>query len=177
MKNERRPNRRTSSETQRLVHLALELLAKARTMGLQRQKDIWQYAVVRDELLGLGLTGADLRDLIRKGLVDHGREVTTPSQRRRRFEKLNNLSLGKRSCFVLSEQGLHELTRDNPIRKRHPPLRKSQNGTRETESSGTLAAWSNGIGSLRITRSKSSPRSSAGAGRRLSTTLSSARRD
>ena len=81
-------------------------------MGLQRQKDIWQYAVVRDELLGLGLTGADLRDLIRKGLVDHGREVTTPSQRRRRFEKLNNLALGKRSCFVLSEQGLHELSRE-----------------------------------------------------------------
>ena len=112
MKSERRPNLRTSAETQRLVHLALELLARARAMGLQRQKDIWQYAVVRDELLALGLTGADLGDLIRKGLVDHGREVTTPSQRRRRFEKLNDLSLGKRSCFVLSEQGLHELNRE-----------------------------------------------------------------
>jgi hypothetical protein len=127
LKSERRPNRRTSSETHKLVRRALELLAKARTVGLKRQQDIWQYAVERDELLGLGLTGTDLRDLIRKGLVDHGREVITPSQSHRTFEKLNNLSLGTRSCFVLSEQGLHELNRERS-RRSDPkaPLAHSQ---------------------------------------------------
>src|SRR5581483_2700819 len=58
------------------------------------------------ELHWAGVTRTDLRSLIRAGLVLHAVEVTNGHGRRRRFERVNCLSIPEGSCFILSAAGV-----------------------------------------------------------------------
>lgn len=81
---------------------ALEQLAKARDYTRQLQCDPWEFAVEIDRLTSLGVTTSDLRWLVRKGCVEHAREVTRPGDPARKFEWSKNLAFSKETCFVMA---------------------------------------------------------------------------
>lgn len=69
--------------------------------------DPWQFAVSVDCLRNEGLSDNELRVLILTAIVDHRIEKTESWDRSRSFELANKVGLFDRSCFVLTETGLH----------------------------------------------------------------------
>jgi hypothetical protein len=77
--------------------------------------DRWQYAVRLAELGRVGVTEADLRQMIGQKLVECREETTADHSKRRRFRTWRGPAIPTRSCFVLSEAGARvasELTGD-----------------------------------------------------------------
>ena len=68
--------------------------------------EMWDFAVEIARLKRLGASLCDLRWLVMKGLVEHGREVTTHGDDHRVFRPSGRLFFSKRTCFVLSEAGI-----------------------------------------------------------------------
>lgn len=69
--------------------------------------DRWEFAVELDCLLSLGLSKTDLRWLVKKGYVEHAREITELRDLDRRFAN-GSLMFDERTCFVLTEAGFEE---------------------------------------------------------------------
>ena len=67
--------------------------------------DRWEFAVSIRQLAGLGLNETDFRWLVRKGYVEHAREVTPQGDNGRHFRPTGDLMFAKRTCFVLTEAG------------------------------------------------------------------------
>jgi hypothetical protein len=84
---------------------AVSLLWKAHQQ-IGPKDDPWQEAVTLAELRQAGVRKADLRRMIRNGLVEYRVEATTARSKRRRFQKWDNLSIPERSCFILTERGV-----------------------------------------------------------------------
>jgi hypothetical protein len=82
------------------VHAALALLSQARKYASDFACDPWEFAVEIDRLLIMGATTNDLRWLVKKGFVEHAREVTRPGDPVRQFERCQNLSFAENSCFL-----------------------------------------------------------------------------
>lgn len=75
----------------------------------------WDFAVSIRHLKRLGLVENDLRWLVRKGYVQHRREVTVPGEDGRAFRSTGDLTFCRRTCLVLTEAGAlkaHSLTDD-----------------------------------------------------------------
>lgn len=85
---------------------AFELLRRARLYALDSGRDAWDFAVEASALRRCGLTATDFRWMACKGYVLHGRETTEPGAGRRRFSVDAGLTFGKRSCFVITDEGL-----------------------------------------------------------------------
>lgn len=87
------------------VEAALVQLAIARSYAMDLGSGPWEFAVEIERLTDVGLTASDLRWLVQKGYVSHGREVTQPGDRSRQFQCTHNLAFSRETCFILTESG------------------------------------------------------------------------
>ena len=89
------------------IRTAVSHLLRAAGYAEETHDTRWEYAVEIARLLDFGLDNNDLRWLVRKGFVEHGREVTPPGDNSRIFRPAGNLRVTRRSGFVLTEAGIH----------------------------------------------------------------------
>lgn len=80
----------------------LEAHACAEDTGSER----WEFAIAIRRFRELGLSETDLRWLVRKGYVDHAKDVTRLEDQRREFRPSTNLSFCKKTCFALTDAGV-----------------------------------------------------------------------
>jgi hypothetical protein len=67
----------------------------------------WDFSVEMDRLLARGLTTSDLRWLVKRGYLNHAREVTGPDDAERQFDsQSHNLAFFNETCFILTAAGL-----------------------------------------------------------------------
>jgi hypothetical protein len=59
-----------------------------------------------EQLTSLGLTPNDFRWLVRKGLVEHQREVTAEGEDGREFQPTGDLTFPDGTCIVLTDEGI-----------------------------------------------------------------------
>lgn len=85
---------------------ALHLLLEAFDFAEDTDSSRWDFAVEIQGLRTLGLRNADIRWLIKRGYVEHAREVTPRGDDGREFRSNGNLSFCRRTCFVLTEAGV-----------------------------------------------------------------------
>lgn len=85
--------------------IGFDVLYKSRSYAVDTDSDIWNFAVEISQLRSLGLADNDLRWLVRKGYVDHAREVTVAGHDGREFQSLGDMTFCDQTCFVLSEIG------------------------------------------------------------------------
>ena len=65
----------------------------------------WEFAVEISRLRDAGISESDFRWLVRRGYVEHAREVTRLGEDGRRFRPTGDLSFAKRTCFILTATG------------------------------------------------------------------------
>ena len=82
------------------IQPAIAVLLEASDYACRTTGDPWEFAVEIQQLRKLGLASNDLRYLVRKGLVDHAREMTIVGQDGRKFQQTGDLTFTKRTCFV-----------------------------------------------------------------------------
>jgi hypothetical protein len=87
------------------VRKALEQLLKARRSAEVLKTDVWSFAVEMSSLLSPGCSPTELRLLIAAGYADHAEEITQPSDQGRLFRPESRMTVGPRSCFVLTDSG------------------------------------------------------------------------
>ncbi len=85
---------------------AMALLLQADDYAVQTSRDRWEFAVEIRTLLELGLTRNDLRWLLRMRYVDQAREVSAHGEDGRAFRPTVGLKFTKRTCFVLTKEGI-----------------------------------------------------------------------
>lgn len=85
---------------------ALALLLESYDYAQDIGCPVWEFAVEIDAFRHLRLTSSDWRWLWHRGLVDHGRERKTVDENERAFRRGGVLRLTRRTCFVLTEQGV-----------------------------------------------------------------------
>ncbi len=118
---------------------ALVVLYEARQFAEETASDCWDFAVEIEQLTPLGLTPNDFRWLVRKGLVEHQREVTVEGENGREFRQTGDLTFTDGTCFVLTEQGItvaSEVWRSANSRTAHFLSDHSRNGNGEASSIG-----------------------------------------
>jgi hypothetical protein len=81
-------------------------LLEALDYAQQTSGDLWEFAVEIQSLHESGLSYNDLRLLVRKNWVEHAREVTVIGQNGRQFQPTGDLTFRRRSCFVLTAEGV-----------------------------------------------------------------------
>lgn len=81
------------------------LLLKAWHFADKEGRAAWDFAVELDDLVGLGLSRADLRRLICRGLLEHAEELAGGAESDRVFQSTGRLQLSQRSCFILTAAG------------------------------------------------------------------------
>ena len=95
------------------VQRGLDQMARAVDYAHDLDSPVWDFAVEIERLFSVGMTTSDLRWLVKRGYVNHAREITAPQDTDRRFDPAEqNLTFGKSTCFVLSEAGLAILGRE-----------------------------------------------------------------
>ena len=125
-----------SSEVRNGLQQLLQAFDYAQDLGCS----IWDFGVEIDRLLALGMTTSDLRWLVKRGYLDHAREITGSTDPDRRFDSLSqNLSFCERTCFVLSDSGLAVL-------RRQPGVASDDRSVRPTRSGGADLAAACGAG-------------------------------
>jgi hypothetical protein len=85
---------------------ALGVLLEAIDYAQQTSGDCWEFAVELNQLTALGLTSNDFRWLVRKGLVEHQREVTLDNDNGRAFRPNGDLTFPAATCFILTAAGI-----------------------------------------------------------------------
>lgn len=89
------------------IRAALVLLLDACERARSLQLDPWEFALSHGSLRDAGLSDTDLRWLLRQGLAEQRVETTDRRSLFRSFAAAGNLCFWPRSCFVLTEKGLH----------------------------------------------------------------------
>ena len=102
--------RATIGEVPARIRPALDLLNEARLYAEQTSGELWEFAVELDQLTSLGLNLNDFRWLVRKGLVEHMREVTLEGDNGREFRPTGDMVFPDRTCFVITGAGVSTLT-------------------------------------------------------------------
>src|SRR5436305_13258021 len=87
----------------------LEKLLRASSYADECRADRWQFAVDLSELLASGATLTDIRWLIHRGFVLHGKETTVPGDAQRSFRPLPATAIPADTHVVLSPVGAKEL--------------------------------------------------------------------
>lgn len=85
---------------------AFDVLLAAFDYADDAGSDKWEFAVSIRHLHELGLSEIDLRWLVQKGYVEHAREMTLPGDSTRQFRPTGEVTFCKRTCFVLTEEGI-----------------------------------------------------------------------
>jgi hypothetical protein len=106
----------------RSLQSALAQLAHADACARNAQCNPWEFAVEIGSLTAEGLTTSDLRWLIRKGYLEHAHEITRANDKSRRFQLSKNLAFSQRTCFILTESGIHLAFNPEP----EPPMPPSR---------------------------------------------------
>jgi hypothetical protein len=89
------------------IRAALAQMAKAHHYAHELRSDPWEFAVEMERLIDSGLTTSDLRWLVKKGYVEHAREITYPGDSSRAFLPIeSSTAFTSETCFVLSNSGL-----------------------------------------------------------------------
>jgi hypothetical protein len=105
------------------------LLRKAHEAAQELRRTPWEFAVEIGELHAAGLSNTDLRYLLCEGYVVHAVEQIRLAPGCRSFQKLANLALPKRSCFIITVKGLHSAGRRldqlAPVRTARQPAPKN----------------------------------------------------
>jgi hypothetical protein len=102
---------------------AYRLLQQSAAYASELGRSPWDFAVELGSILGAGCTPSDLRWMVCRGLIRHGREIRERSSSRRRFTPVGSLSFEPRSCFVLADQDVAlDDGADSEIRDRRRPL-------------------------------------------------------
>jgi hypothetical protein len=99
------PQPRSGPHRIHIPALARRLLLEALDTAREEECDPWQFAVAIQSLRSAGLTDTQLRWLLRQGHIAQRLERSRPGDRRRRFQRVANLSLPERACFVLTDAG------------------------------------------------------------------------
>jgi hypothetical protein len=99
-------NRQPSTELAEKLKQGLATLSEAFEYAVDTDSDRWNFAVTIGSLRTLGLNDADLRWLVRKGYVEHGREVTVQGYDGREFRSTGDLTFTSRTCLVLTDVGV-----------------------------------------------------------------------
>lgn len=68
--------------------------------------DRWEFAIAIRRFRELGLSETDLRWLVRKGYVDHAKDITRLEDDGREFQPTANLTFCKKTCFALTDAGV-----------------------------------------------------------------------
>ncbi|MGD0897241.1 MAG: hypothetical protein ABR915_05350 [Thermoguttaceae bacterium] len=110
---------------------ALAQLAKARGYAQEFQCESWEFAVEIDRLLALGVTTSDLRWLIKKGYIEHAREITQFGDTVRRFQPARSLAFSRKTCFFLAEAGVALLKANAGLNGYSAPLAAGVPGPKE----------------------------------------------
>ena len=84
----------------------LEALLEASRYATDTDSCVWDFAVSIRCLLKRGASETDLRWLVRKGFVEHGREVTVDGDDGREFRPAGNMTFSHRTCFILTYTGI-----------------------------------------------------------------------
>ena len=95
----------SSAEIAARILTGLERLMRAHDYAADLDCDAWDFAVEIRDLRSADLTTSDFRWLVRKGFVEHGRDITLPGEEVRSFRRSQTLTFTKRSCFVLTKRG------------------------------------------------------------------------
>lgn len=85
---------------------SLESLVEAAAYAADTEDVVWDFAISIRRLFKLGASETDLRWLVRKGFVEHAREVTVEGDDGREFRPTGDLTFCRRTCFVLTEAGV-----------------------------------------------------------------------
>lgn len=85
---------------------AVKALLQASIYAAETNSKVWDFAISMRRLLSLGASETDLRWLVRKGFIEHGREVTVEGDDGREFRSTGNLTFSRRTCIVLTEAGI-----------------------------------------------------------------------
>lgn len=85
---------------------AFKRMSEAHSYARDTCHSVWDFAVEIDVLRKAGLNVSDLRWLVCKGFVEHAHEVTRPGDEHREFRPGGKLTFNKRTCFVLTDQGV-----------------------------------------------------------------------
>jgi hypothetical protein len=93
-------------ETNPVMLMGVAILLQAHGYASKLGRETWEFAIEIQILRAAGLTHSDLRWLRCKGYVDHAIEITSRDDRRRVFQPSANLSFNKRTCFVLTPDGV-----------------------------------------------------------------------
>lgn len=90
----------------RKLRATLDALLDAARYAVDTESTVWDFAISIVRLRELGATDTDLRWLVRKGYVEHGREVTVEGDNGRAFRSTGDLTFSRRTCFVLTQAGV-----------------------------------------------------------------------
>jgi hypothetical protein len=97
----------TATDLAAEIRAALAQMAKAHHYAHEVRSDPWEFAVEIERLIDLGLTTSDLRWLVKKGYIEHAREITYPGDGTRAFLPIeSSTAFTSETCFVLSNSGL-----------------------------------------------------------------------
>ena len=99
-------HKHTIVEVPARISPALGMLLEAVRYAEQTSGDRWEFAVELEQLTSLGLTCNDFRWLVRKGFVEHQREITLENDDGRAFRPTGDLTFSKTTCFVLTDTGV-----------------------------------------------------------------------
>jgi hypothetical protein len=84
---------------------AAGLLKKAQSFAAFHKRSTWDFAVSIGELTAAGLSSADLRWLVCRGLIEHADEESQPEVEGRAFRPTVGLRFTSDTCFILSSFG------------------------------------------------------------------------
>src|SRR5262245_16995428 len=84
---------------------ALPALLNACDRARSSERDVWQYAVLLNELKCVGVRFDELRKLIANGFVAHAIEQASTRNGQRRFQNVKSSNFTQNSCFVLTLKG------------------------------------------------------------------------
>jgi hypothetical protein len=73
--------------------------------------DLWQFAVTIEQLRQIEVSEIDLRWLVLRNYAEHAREVTMADDEKREFRAKGSALFSKRTCFVLTTQGVEKARR------------------------------------------------------------------
>ncbi|MGE0759544.1 MAG: hypothetical protein AB7O38_21175 [Pirellulaceae bacterium] len=84
----------------------LNLLRQSSDYAAETGSELWDFAVELRFLRDAGLTISDVRWLLIKGYIEHGRELTEVGEHRRSFRPCTGLTVSRSSCFVITAAGI-----------------------------------------------------------------------
>ncbi len=88
------------------ITLAISSLLEAIEYADDTNSNRWDFAVPIAQLRNLSINDTDLRWLVKKGIVEHSREVTVEGDDSRQYNPTGKLTFCHRSCFVLTDLGI-----------------------------------------------------------------------